>query len=218
MKAILFAAGNQTRFGKTVEEQSKVLFPLPDGSTVLQNTLDQLDVLGLESIIIAVGDKKTIRDYVQTKTSRYSTPITIDEFDDVEMGMYMFRYQNDIPATFIFGDSFFPANSLSSYFKSITNSKAAWLGVSEEHVGDYRVAVGNGTVQEISKALNSGYYTSGIFTILDKNIIKDLERAEKFSDVFGQIPKRGATVGFTVLPSGIIDLDTFDETAKLPHY
>jgi len=218
MKAIILAGGNQTRFGKTINEQSKVLYPLGAGKTLLSNILDQLDRSFVEEIIVHTSDKTVIAEYVQNIKTKYHKPITIDDRFLPGLGNYFFHSLEYIPATYIFGDVFFPENSLLKYFENLQQNMTGMvgmIGVNTNRVGDYRVKVVDGFVQDIREDVDEGYFTCGLFTAIDSQIFRGLEQTNKITDIFAQLPHKNHKLGCVLLEDKLVDLDTIDKVKDI---
>jgi len=214
MKVVIFAAGNQTRFGLSVAEQPKVLFPLKNKQTILSNTLSQLDKCDLENITITVADKENVATYIRNIAASFKTPLIIDEFKPIPFSSYPWRYQKLSPVTFIFGDIYFPNPALINYFETLRKemaNKRAFIGASPIPVGDYHLQTNGHLIANISKEGPGEYFTCGLFTILDDSILDKINKTEKITEIFAQFPGQGLDTGYAVLPKGIIDMDTPDK-------
>lgn len=218
MNVVIFAGGNQTRFGKTLQEQSKVLYPLRKGGTVLSHTLVQLNDCDVSGITVAVADKKMIGDYVHRVVSTFYVPIRVDMFQPIPFVDCLERYRDLAPVTFIFGDVFFPPPSLTEYFIHIRQSYLdfdACVGVSPVPVGDYGVEVLGSSVVRIARGATGKWFTCGVFTLFRNETFSFVDHLpEKFTDVFAFLVAKGAKVGYGSFPSGLVDLDTPEEMKK----
>ncbi|MDP3093275.1 MAG: NTP transferase domain-containing protein [bacterium] len=217
MKAIILAGGNQTRFGKTVLEQSKVLYPLPDGKTILSNILDQLDRVNLEEIIVSICDKDVIATYVEGLKMNYKTPISLDKRLLPGLGNYFFNSTQHLPATYIFGDIYFPDKTITEYFANINQYAkfTGMIGVNRNPVGDYIVEINGDLVTAIKKGMEGDYYTCGVFTIFDPKITEKLTFSDKMTDIFAELPRNGYKLGYKELKGKLIDIDTPDKISEL---
>jgi NDP-sugar pyrophosphorylase family protein len=217
MNTIILAGGNQTRFGKISREQSKILLPLTQNETILSNIVRQLNQTEIEKIIIALKDKNFIADYTKNLSSKKE--IVIDDRDISGLGNYFFKSTNYLPATYIFGDTYFPNNSLTAYFSGLKGKidlgVKAVIGVSRSHVGDFRVEVSDDYATKISRDGTNGYFTCGLFTFIDSGIVGELEPCDKLTDVFSQLLERNYKVGYILMEEGLIDLDTQDKAREL---
>ncbi len=217
MKAIILAGGNQTRFEKDIQKQSKILFPLRDNETVLSNTIKQLEEAGAE-IILHIKDKEFIADYVKNIST--SGNIEIDRTNISGLGNLFFNFKKYIPCIYIFGDIYFSQNSLVNFVKKIrellsTNPYDGIIGVSKYQVGDYNVKTEGEIVTRISKEEVGDYFTCGVFSILNPLAIEGLDHIEKMTDIFSQLVKDGHRIGYVDLKGHLIDLDTKEKADEL---
>lgn len=221
MIACVFAGGNQTRFGKSLLEQPKVLFPLKGGETILSNSLIQLDRCGLEKIIVYHSDKFIIRDYIEEIRNQFQTEVVCSDLRFDSLADYVF-FNKEGSATYLFGDIYFPKGELIRYFSSLEQLMSsqmydAIIGVSGERVGDYGVEVLGGCVQTIIKdELDHRFYTCGVFSIMNSNSLSKVLRTKKLTDIFVQLCESEKKMGFVDL-KGLIDLDLFELTNKIPN-
>lgn len=217
MKAILLAGGDQTRFGSDPWERSKILFPLGQNDTLLLNTIRQIEKTDVEEIIVALRDKEFIADYL--KGQKLAKRLRIDRRDIKVLGNFALGSSKEIPATFVFGDIYFPSSALSDYLVALEKPDMQALdgviGTCSYPVGDYFVSEEHGLVTRISKKDASARHTCGIFTILNTHLLQSLPRRDKMTDVFIDLISLGARIGYVDLKEGLIDLDTGDAAAKL---
>lgn len=217
MNAIVFAGGNQSRFGSPQASLSKVLYPLSGGRTVLSNILDQLDAARVERIIVCVSDKQNIAQYVDALRGTYTTPIEINTDELAGLGDYVFAQVEFLPATFIFGDIFFPPGALTSYIQELKGKSVGYIGMigaSRLPVGDFHVQVQADIVTRIAKDEAGEYYTCGVFSILAPSLASGLNRPPKITAIFSELAGTGRLTYHIM--DGLVDLDTQDMTLKIP--
>lgn len=218
MNIIIFAGGNQTRFGIPFHVQPKVLTPLPNNQTLLGHTITQLQKTDSKRITVAIADKKTLAQYLHAFWPKARVPVTTDDFPPMPLGHYIFRYLDQSPVTFLFGDIYFPDNSLIRYFTELAYPPdlVAAIGVSRERVGDYCVNVQDSLVHGIGKEVTGQFFTCGIFTVFNQKVVASLSPTDKVTELFTILVERGHPVGYVKMPNGLIDLDTVDKLKLLP--
>jgi len=216
MKALIFVGGKQTRIGFSSDTKPKSLLEINKNDTVLFNLIKQLDIPCISEIVVFPGDNYLIEKYLGEKLDFIKTKVTINKIKLPKLGHYIFTYKEKEPVTFIFGDMYVPFPQLTNYMNSAyktKNSYSSYLGVSDSHVGDYRVQLGNENVIDINERFGNKF-TCGLFTILDTKIIQVLKRTDKLTDTFAQIPRMGYKMGFFEIV-GAIDIDTPDSLSKI---
>lgn len=218
MNAIVLAGGNQTRVAHYLEGQSKITFPLGSGKTVLSNIFDQLQAAGVKKIVVRVGDKEKIAQYVSNIANNYTATIEINRAIHVSPIGYLTDSSEYLPATFVLGDTYFPKSELYQYMiKAIEGEKKydGFVGVSKEHVGDARVVLNGDEVVDMSHNFTEGYYTCGVFTIYDPEVFAKIEPQDKYAHTWAMLPKLGYKLGYHMVGHGLLDLDTPEEFEKL---
>lgn len=218
MNVFIFAGGNQSRFGSPQASFPKVLYPLRGGRTVLSNIFDQLDAVGIAQIFVCVANKQNIADYVGSIAHRYNTPIHINVDDLAELGDYVFAQNKLLPATFVFGDIFFPAGTLTSYIQELKSKSGheyvGMIGASRIPVGDFHVQTESDVVTRISRDGEGGYYTCGVFSLLSPSMLEGLNRPPKITAIFSELAEVGKLAYYVM--DGLVDLDTADMVLKIP--
>jgi NDP-sugar pyrophosphorylase family protein len=219
MNAVVLAGGNQMRLASFLDGQSKILFPLSGGRTVLSNIFDQLDAAGVKKIIVRPADKGNIAAYVTGIASNYRAEIIIDSTAWPSPVSYLTDSVDHLPVTFVLGDTYFPEGELQSYILKATEGEETYdgfVGVSKEHVGDARVILEGDHVVDMSHGFDAGNYTCGVFTIYDPKVFTQLEHLDKFAHTWAQLPRLGYKLGYHMVGPGLLDLDTPEEFEKLP--
>lgn len=217
MNAIVFAGGNQSRFGSPQATSPKVLYPLSGGRTVLSNILDQLDVVHVERIIVCVADKENIAQYIDAVRGSYKTPIEINVDELAGLGDYVFAQAEFLPATFIFGDIFFPPGVLTNYMQELKGKSEGYIGMigaSRFPVGDFRMQTEADVVTRIAKDGPGEYYTCGVFSILAPSLASGLKHPPKITTIFSELAQTGR-LAYHIM-DGLVDLDTQDMILKIP--
>ncbi|MBL8031335.1 MAG: NTP transferase domain-containing protein [Candidatus Doudnabacteria bacterium] len=218
MNAIVFAGGNQSRFGSPQASSPKVLYSLSDGRTVLSNILDQLEAAHIDRIIVCAADKQNIAQYVAALSCVYKTPIEINTDDLAELGDYVFAQSKLLPAAFIFGDIYFPPGTLTNYMQKLKESKSGdyvgMIGASRLPVGDFHVQVKADIVTRIAKDGIGDYYTCGVFSVLAPSLVSGLNHSPKITSIFSELAEVGRLAYYVM--DGLVDLDTQDMILKIP--
>lgn len=218
MNVIIFAGGNQTRFGIEQAIQPKVLYPLSQNRTILSNIVDQLEAAVVDRIIVCLGDKLNIAEYINRIKSDYKVPIISNNDRFSEIADYIFSQGGDLaPTTFIFGDTYFPHSVLTHYIKGLVGLKGEYFGVigaSPYPVGDYHIHTHDGCVVDLVKEDGADLYTCGVFSILNTYSASGLDKASKVTEVFRQLALK-EKISYIQM-DGLVDLDTQDQIKRIP--
>ncbi len=215
MHAVIFAGGNQTRFGD-ISQQSKVLYPLPNGHTVLSNIINQLQSSGVDSITIRTRSKESITNYIQSIKADYKISITIDD-RDISQGDFVIQSPQFLPCMYVFGDTYYEQGTLKYFIDNVTLVKDKCdgvIGLTAAHVGDYRAKIENDCIKELSKESNSGLYTCGLFTFFNSKSFSELHTSENIYQIIDQLIEKEYQFWHVLLEQKMVDLDT-PEMARL---
>jgi choline kinase len=213
MRIVICAAGNQDRIGFSPNVKPKSLLEISDTDTILSNTLRQVVEAGVTDIILRTGENILVDKYVEGHASLWSLPPLVfnhDKFISSGPGVYVYYFSKDNPTTFIFADLFVPNGQIVSYIAFANNLISrfdACIGVSKVRVGDYSVVVKGDKVTQIGTGLSGDFYTCGIFSVLNPELVHQLHHTDKLTEVFSQVVSLGKGVGFFEIHDAI-DVDT----------
>jgi len=213
MNIVIFAGGDQKRLELSAKKNPKVLFKINSHETVLSHKIKQLYSPLITKIIIYVGDKNKVINYINVLKKDHPIPIVTRKKYYPDLGTYVTKYKNKEAVTFIFGDMYFPHRELSKYIEFIhrkSNEFDAVIGISKTHAGDYVVTTKDTLVTSISKQNKIGNYTCGVFTLINPEIIPTLKSRKKITEIFSQISLKGFSVGYFIFKNPI-DIDTPEE-------
>jgi len=135
------------------------------------------------------------------------------------LGEYLYKYSNESPVTFVFGDILFTSNTLENYLNYVGKNLQfdAIVGVSKSKVGDWNVQINNGLVSRIGKNIKGDYYTSGVFSIINQKTLKAVPVSDKVTDIFANIVTQGYKGGYFEITNAI-DIDTPEDLLRLSYY
>ncbi len=221
MNIIITAGGNQTRFGSSVEEQPKVLYPIGGGVTILSNIFNQLDSIALDNIFVCPDEKKIISDYVRKIAPSYRNKIIVVEEIFGNVINILPWAAKHAPFTIILGDTYFPENELTQYVNATQRGAKKYdgfVGITEYPVGDARVVRRADELIDLSHDFEEGFYCCGLFTAFDEGVFSKLKPQSKYAHTWAELPEKGYKIGYRVMGDGLHELDTAEEAQKLDAY
>ncbi len=217
MKAIILAAGKQTRIGFSADVRPKSLIPVRTNDTIILNIIRQLDIVEISEIRVYMGTNDKIEHYIKTIEHTIKTPITLRKETLEDTSQYVLEYKDTEPVLFIFGDIYVPAPQLTEFVKYSDTKKhefAACLALSKEKVGDLRADIFGSRITEMS-TIKGDYYTCGLFAIMDTEKIGYLVSDNALPKVFEQMLKNGVKIA-NYITYGFIDVDYPEKISLLP--
>lgn len=193
MKVVIFAGGDQTRFKISHKEQLKVLLPIDSEDTILSNILKQIDIGEVSGIVVYAWDKQEVMSYIGKIKDRYKTEIMLSTTAYRNLGEYIMSYKGTEPVSFIYGDIYFPEGILEKYIQQTVGAIGvyeAYIGVTKSKSGSWKVLTSDRLVTSVSESHKEGFYTVGVYSILDPGIIGRIEYFDEVNEIFAQIPRK----------------------------
>lgn len=217
MHVVIFAGGNQSRFGTARALQPKQLLSLGNGETILSNILKQVETADVKSCMVAVADKEDIAVYIEKL--KIKVPLIINREIDKVPSAFVVDQPRGYPITYILGDTYFPAGTLTGYLQCFSGREELELdgciGVSEVPCGDWVVETETALVTGFRGEGAGSYWTCGVFTFVNNRSFGVIQKGNKFGHYFIDFIKLGFRLGYRSLGSDVIDLDTPADRERL---